>query len=114
MISEEENSINRCTAPFRNKDIVHLDHPLSMKESKESSAVEETKLQSDSHLKSCMTPYHTVLKCVMCEKSASDTNSGSVFVQMNNQVPLTTSSHTPVLTKLNEVCLIYKNCENWL
>ncbi|XP_034255750.1 uncharacterized protein LOC117653879 [Thrips palmi] len=106
VVSEEENSINRCAAAIRNEDIAGLDHSIPLKESKEPSTVEDTKLQSESHLKNCMTPYHTILKCVICGKSASDSNSGSVFVQMNNQMPLTTSSHTPVLTKLNEVVSI--------
>lgn len=104
VVSDEENSIN--TAAFSNKRIADLEHPMPLKEPKESRTVEETKLQSESHLKSCMPPYHTILKCVICEKSASDDNSGSVFVQMNNQMPLTTSSNTPVLTKLNEVVAI--------
>lgn len=80
------------------KNIVHV-----RKEPKERVQEKEVAIQPERQLKSCLPSYHPLLKCVICEKSVSDSNPGSVFVEMNNQMPLTTSSQTPVLTKLNEV-----------
>ncbi|KAK3932180.1 Zinc finger imprinted 3 [Frankliniella fusca] len=102
VVNEEENSPLRNPEVLQNKSIG--DH--RRQDSKSCGIMEEPKMQSESGIKGCMSTYHTLLKCVVCEKSVSDGNPGSVLVQMNNQMPLTTSSHTPVLTKLNEVVAI--------
>lgn len=99
---EDENSSMRNSDVLRDKSgVVHPRQDI-----KSCGTLQETKMQAESQIKSCMSSYHTLLKCVVCEKSVSDGNPGSVLVQMNNQMPLTTSSHTPVLTKLNEVVAI--------
>lgn len=71
---------------------------------KESEKIEpRSKLSSVTPLSSCVSPY-TILKCVICERNVSDSNPGNVCFQMSTQMPLTTSSQTPVISKLNEVC----------
>ncbi|KAJ1524945.1 hypothetical protein ONE63_009803 [Megalurothrips usitatus] len=101
VVSEEENQTVR-TEVFQNKTGESDHHPR--KETQQTIG-EDPKILTGPQLKECLS-YHALLKCMVCEKSVSDGDAGSVFVQMSTQMPLTTSSQTPVLTKLNEVVAI--------
>lgn len=103
VVSDEENHTSSINV-YRGKGGKNVG--CMRKEIKNCRSSEHSKIQSNSQVKTCLPSYNSLLKCVICEKSVADGIPGSVLVEMNNQMPLTTSSQTPVLTKLNEVVAV--------